>query len=60
MAVLNQKQREKSATIGKDRYPIPDKNHAKAALAMINRGGLSHEQKMLVIKKAHAMLAKGK
>lgn len=56
MAVLNQKQREKSATIGKDRYPIPDKNHAKLALAMINRGGLSQEQKLTVIRKAHAML----
>jgi hypothetical protein len=58
MAVLNEKQRVASATVGKDRYPIPDKGHAKMALAYINKGGLSSEQKMVVIKKAHAMLAK--
>lgn len=57
MAVLTEEQRKKSATIGKDRYPIPDKNHARAALMEINKGGLTHEQKMLVIKKAHQMLA---
>lgn len=57
MGVLDQKQREKSATIGKDRYPIPDKSHARAALARLNQGNLSHEQKMTVIKKAHSMLA---
>lgn len=56
MAVLDEKQRRASATIGKDRYPIPDKNHARIALAMINKGGLSHEQKMTVIRRAHAML----
>lgn len=58
MAVLNEKQREASATIGKDRYPIPDKNHAKMAVAYINKGGLSPEQKMEVMRKANAMLNK--
>ncbi len=58
MAVLDEKQRERSATIGKDRYPIPDKAHARAALARLNQGKLSHEQKMKVIRKAHEMLAK--
>lgn len=56
MAVLNQKQREQSATIGKDRYPIPDKAHAKAALGRINQGGLSPEQKAKVRRKAYSML----
>ncbi len=59
MAVLNQKQREASATIGKDRYPIPDKGHAKAALGRINQGGLSPAQKAKVRAKAKAMLGKG-
>lgn len=56
MAVLNQKQREASATIGKDRYPIPDKGHARAALARINQGGLSSSQKAKVRAKAHRVL----
>jgi hypothetical protein len=56
MAVLNEKQREKSATIGKDRYPINDVAHAKAALARINQGGLSSAQKSKVRARAHSML----
>lgn len=61
MAVLKQKQREASATIGKDRYPIPDKAHAKAALGRINQGGLSPSQKAKVRAKAHKVLrGKGK
>lgn len=59
MAVLKQKQREASATIGKDRYPIPDKAHARAALGRINQGGLSPSQKAKVRAKAHKVL-KGK
>ena len=59
MAILNQREREKSATIGKDRYPIPDKNHARVALARINQGGLSSEQKAKVRAKAHRVLGKG-
>lgn len=60
MAILNQSQREKYATVGKDRYPINDKNHAKAALSRLNQGNLSPEQKMKVMHRANAMLHKGK
>ncbi len=56
MATLNQKQREASATIGKDRYPMPDKNHARLALAFINKGGLSPAQKAKVRTRADKML----
>lgn len=59
MATYNQKQREANATIGKDRYPIGDKNHARLALARINQGGLSPEQKAKVRAKAHKVLGKG-
>lgn len=58
MAVLDEAQRKKFATIGKDRYPMPDVSHAKLALSMVNKGNLSHEQKMTVIKKASAMMKK--
>lgn len=58
--VYDEKQREEHATIGKDRYPIGDKSHARAALARLNQGGLSPEEKMKVIRKAHEMLSKGK
>lgn len=37
MAVLTEAQRRRSATIGKDKYPMPDKAHARAALARINQ-----------------------
>lgn len=60
MAVLNEKQREASATIGDDRYPIPDAAHAKAALGRINQGGLSESQKEKVRAKANRMLGKGR
>lgn len=60
MAVLNAKQRRASATIGKDRYPIPDKAHAKAALGRINQGGLSPAQKAKVRAKANRVLGRGK
>ncbi len=56
MARLDEKQREASATIGKDRYPIPDKAHAKAALGRINQGNLSPEQKAKVRAKARNVL----
>ena len=40
------------------RFPINDKNHAKAALSMVGRAkDLSPEQRMAVIRKAHAKLA---
>ena len=57
--VYDEKERKEYATVGKDSYPIGDKNHARAALSRINQGGLSPEEKMEVIRKAHAML-KGK
>ena len=60
MAVLNEKQRKASATIGDDRYPIPDPAHAKAALARINQGGLSPAQKAKVRAKAKRMLGERK
>lgn len=56
MAVLHEKQREKYATIGKDRYPINDPAHARAALARINQGNLSPSEKSKVRAKAHRML----
>lgn len=60
MAVLNQRQRESSATIGKDRYPMPDAGHARAALGRINQGGLSSAQKATVRAKAHRILGAAK
>jgi hypothetical protein len=56
--ILNARQRRASATIGKDRYPIPDPAHAKAALGRINQGGLSPAQKAKVRAKANKMLSK--
>ena len=60
MSVLNEKQRKASATIGKDRYPIPDPAHAKAALGRINQGGLSPAQKAKVRAKANRVLGRSK
>jgi hypothetical protein len=60
MSILNEKERKESATIGKDRYPIPDPAHAKAALARINQGNLSSSQKAKVRAKADRMLKKGR
>lgn len=57
MADYDEAQRKKYATVGKDRYPIGNKAHARLALAMINKGGLSHDQKMKVIDRAHAVLS---
>jgi hypothetical protein len=56
MGVLNAKQRKASATIGKDRYPIPDAGHARAALGRINQGGLSPAQKAKVRARAYKFL----
>ena len=60
MSVLNEKQRKASATIGEDRYPMPDKSHARNALARINQGNLSPAQKTKVRAKANRMLGKGR
>jgi hypothetical protein len=48
--------RKKTATIGDDRYPMPDKKHARLALQMINRGDLSPEEKAKVRARANKML----
>lgn len=37
-------------------YPIPDANHARAALALINKGGLTPAQKKKVRAAAEAKL----
>lgn len=65
--ILNEKQREKSAVVhtksGDSKFPIPNKAHAKAALARLNQAKppLTHEQRMAVIRRAHAVLSgKGK
>ena len=58
MAILNEKQRKESATIGKDRYPINDAGHAKAALGRINQGNLSPSQKAKVRAKANRVLGR--
>lgn len=61
MGVYKQKTRDKDAVIhsgGESKFPIGDKAHARAALARLNQANppLTHDQKMKVIKKAHAML----
>lgn len=61
MAVLNAKQRKRSATVvvnGEPKYPIPDAAHARAALARINQAKppLTAAQKAKVRAKAEAML----
>ena len=39
------------------RFPMPDKNHARLALSMINKAkGLSEDQKANIRSKAHAKL----
>lgn len=60
MAKYNAKQRKKFATVGGDKYPIGDKKHARAALMLINKGGLSSAQKATVRAKADRMLGKKK
>ena len=69
MGTLSAKQRAKSAVIkqpgkppSEQKYPIPDKAHARAALARINQAKppLTTAQKAKVRAKANAMLKKGK
>lgn len=57
MAISKQR-REEYETLPGGRYPIPpgDTRHAKAALMLINKGGLSREQKLKVIARAHVVL----
>ena len=60
MSKLTTKQRNSlpaSTFAGPDRsYPIPDKNHAKAALALINKKPMTPEQRAHVRAVAEAML----
>lgn len=64
MAVLKAKARAKSAVIttksGEKKYPIPDKAHAKAALARIDQAKppLTPEQKAKVRARAKAVLGR--
>jgi len=60
MSVLNEKERKESATIGEDSFPMPDKSHARNALARINQGGLSAAQKAKVRARANRILSKGR
>lgn len=64
MARLNAKQRRKYATVmsgGEPKYPIPDKAHARVALARINQAKppLSPAQRRAVERRARAVLGKG-
>jgi len=63
MAVLNAKQRKRSATIvvnGQAKYPMPDKAHARNALARLNQAKppLTASQKAKVRARANRMLGK--
>lgn len=61
MSTLSAKTRKKTATVvvnGKPKFPIPDKAHAKLALAMVNQAKppLTPAQKQKVVAKAHKVL----
>jgi hypothetical protein len=60
MAVLDAKERKKSETLPGGRYPMPDKAHARNALARLNQGGLSPSEKAKVRARADRILHKGK
>lgn len=65
MGTLNAKQRKKSATVvvnGQPKFPIPDKAHARAALARIDQAKppLTPSQKAKVRAKADRVLGKKK
>lgn len=65
MGRLNAKQRKASATVvvnGKPKFPIPDKAHARAALARIDQAKppLTASQKAKVRAKADRVLGKKK
>lgn len=61
MAVLNEAQRKASATVQGDRFPMPDLNHARLALAMVNRAhGLSDADRAKIVKRARTMLGESK
>lgn len=60
MAKLKGGARKRSATVkvkGKAKFPIPDKKHARNALARLNQAkGLSASQKRKVVKRAYRVL----
>lgn len=63
MARLSASQRKRSATVAPSqghpsgRFPMPDKAHARLALAMVNRAhGLSALQKAAIIARAKRIL----
>jgi len=63
MAVLNAKQRKRSATIvvnGQAKFPMPDKAHARNALARLNQAKppLTPAQKAKVRARANRILGK--
>jgi hypothetical protein len=65
MAVLTARQRRRSATIKasrkhpRGRFPMPDKAHARNALARLNQAkGISAEDKRAVKRRAQRMLGK--
>lgn len=63
MAVLKAAARKRSATLvvgGKAKFPIPDKAHAKAALARLNQAKppLTASQKAKVKARAYRVLGK--
>jgi hypothetical protein len=60
VGIYKESQRKEYATIGKDRFPIGDKAHARAALSRINQGNLSPAEKAKVRAKAKRMLGERK
>lgn len=56
-STVGPKLRVKSETLPGGRFPMPDKNHARLALAMVDRAAdLSPEDKAKIKARAHAML----
>lgn len=55
---LDEKQRKQSATFGGDRFPMPDRAHARLALQMLPRAkNISGSQEAQVRARATRMLA---
>ena len=61
MGVLNAKERKASETLPGGRFPMPDKNHARNALARLNQAhGLSGSDKAKIKRRAERMLGRGR
>lgn len=58
MGKVSEALRKKSETLPGGRYPMPDANHARLALSMLNRGNLSPAEKAKVKARADKMLGK--